>query len=187
MTNLFYIIDNIFLSNLFNANDINLIQSKNINIIIRLSEDHNNSIYDDSIIFYNFEIEDNFLYKKKIIEYSKLIYKIILDNPNKNILIHCNEGQSRSVSVIIYYLCMKYNYNYDQSYNYIKNIKSDIRPNNAFSFELKKLFDPIYINEYKHDSKLGHLEPIQYNIMNEYNDKFDEEQYKKDCLTLLLS
>lgn len=123
MNSIYHIKDNVYLSNLINAQDDNKIKNKKINIVIRLSEKDNQNIYNSSIEFYNFKIEDTHAYKKQIIELSKEIYFIITNNPSKNILIHCNEGQSRSVSIIIYYLCMKYNYNFDDAYNYIKNIK----------------------------------------------------------------
>lgn len=174
MNNIYHIKDNIYLSNLISAQDINNINSKNINIVIRLSENENEKIYNNLIQFYNFKIEDNHSYKKEIIDLCKDIYTIIINNPLSNILIHCNEGKSRSVSVIIYYLCTKYNYNYNYSYNFIKNIKYDIRINNAFSFELRKLFDQ--------DCKYyDHNNNIDYN-----NENFDhQEWYTNECMSLL--
>lgn len=185
MDKIFYIIDNIYLSNLYNASNINNILKNNINIVIRLSEDKNESPYDKNILFYNFELEDNLLYKKQIIEFSKEIYNIILNNENKNILIHCNEGQSRSVSAIIYYLCTKYKWEYFKAYDYIKNIKSDIRPNNSFIYELRKLFDSkLFIPEDKAINKIKLLDELKI-----YDNQilFDDEEYKNECLKMLLS
>ena len=136
---MYHIIDNIFLSNIQDAHNLGLIKSNNINMVIRLSEDSNTSIYPDNIEFYNFEIEDNCLYKKELIRFSETIQYIILANPNKNILIHCNEGQSRSVSVIIFYLMTIHKLSFDQSRDFIKKIKSDIRPNDAFESVLRNL------------------------------------------------
>ena len=186
---LFHVIDNIYLSNLINATNFDLVKSNNINIVIRLSEDNNKNIYDDSVIFYNFEIEDNLLYKDTIIEYSKNIYAIILDNPDKNILIHCNEGQSRSVSVIIYYLCKHHNFNFENAYNYIKNIKSDIRPCNAFIFELRKLFDPQYANKYNSNLTSIAVNSQSNDLTNfyDYINDVDEEKNKNYFINLLYS
>ena len=140
---MYHIIDNIFLSNLRDASNIGLINQNNIKIVIRLSEDINKSIYSNNIKFYNFEIEDNFLYKKKIIQFSIEIYDIINKNSNVNILIHCNEGQSRSVSVIIFYLMTKYKYDYNKCHSLIKDIKSDINPNASFITMLKLYYDTL--------------------------------------------
>lgn len=140
---MFHIIDNIFLSNLRDASNFELINKNKIEIVIRLSEDINKSIYSKNILFYNFEIEDNLLYKKEIIKFSMEIYEIINNNKDKNILIHCNEGQSRSVSVIIFYLMTKYKYNYGKCHSMIKDIKSDINPNMSFQQMLRMYHDTL--------------------------------------------
>jgi len=137
---MFHIIDNIYLSNLDDALTQQLIRQNNIYIVIRLSEDINRSPYSDVIEYYNFEIEDNCLYKKEIIEFSIKAYKIIENNKDKNILIHCNEGRSRSVSIIIFYLMTKYKYDYETSYRLIKKIKNDINPNISFQNALKNCY-----------------------------------------------
>lgn len=138
---MFSIIDNIYLSNLHNALDLNLIQANDIKIVIRLSEDDNKSIYPESIEFYNFELEDNCLFKGELLQYSKIIKDIVCRNKSKNILIHCNEGQSRSVSVIIYYLMTTYKIGFDLSLGLIKKIKPDVKPNPAFE-SILRAFEP---------------------------------------------
>jgi len=49
---------------------------------------------------------------------------------NGIVLVHCLEGKSRSVCVCIAYLCLKDNWDFDQAYNHIKNIRPiiDIYP-----------------------------------------------------------
>jgi protein-tyrosine phosphatase len=139
MYKIYKIIDGIYLSNLLSAHKLDLIKENNIKLVIRLSEDDNNkSPYDNTVQFVNVILEDWSIDRKKMIEISERIYKTI-NSYDGNILIHCNEGQSRSVSVIIYYLIKQYNYTYDKAFNYIKNIKSDIHINSAFVEELKKL------------------------------------------------
>ena len=93
----------------------------------------------NNIDYYNYVLEDNCLYANEIIQYSKEILNLIGLNSDKNILIHCNEGQSRSVSVIIYYLMKKHNYTFDDASEYIQNIKSDAKPNSVFQKKLHSL------------------------------------------------
>lgn len=134
---MYHIIDNIYQGKIHDAHNLNLIALNNIDIVVRLSEDRNDNIYGDRIQFYNFEIEDNALYKTELINYSKFIRGIIDNNRDRNILIHCNEGQSRSVSVIIFYLMTRHKLSYDESHSFIKSIKLDIRPNYAFERTLR--------------------------------------------------
>ncbi len=104
---IYNIIKNIYLSNLQSALNLQLIKDVNINIICRLSEDYNKSLYPSHIEFHNYELEDNSMYTYELLITFHNIVKIISTNKNKNILIHCNEGQSRSVSIIILYLKKK--------------------------------------------------------------------------------
>lgn len=193
---IYHIIDNIYLSDLNSAHNLTLLIINNIQIIIRLSEYENNSIYDSlrsNIDFYNFVLEDNMLFSKEIIDYSEKIYNIILNNKEKNILIHCNQGQSRSVSAIIYYICKEYNYNYENAYNLIKDIKRDIRPNNGFIFELRKLFNPEFKDKSNIDfdkeelKKIINGEILKNDIENNYIVDYLDEEYQEECLKLLLS
>ncbi len=135
-----HIIDNIYLSNLRDASDLQLIQKNNIKIVCRLSEDNNRSIYGPYVLFYNFEIEDNILYKKEIIEIAREITDIARSTKN-NVLIHCNEGQSRSPAVIIFYLIAMYECSYETAFEFVKAKKPDIKPNSAFVAALKAFSD----------------------------------------------
>ena len=130
-----HIIDNIYLSNLRDAENFTLIRENNIKIVCRLSEDHNVSIYGSLVLFYNFECEDNILSGDDMLTAAKTIFTMI-DQTEHNVLVHCNEGQSSSVSVIIYYMMIKHGYSFNESLEYIKSIKSDIKPNSAFKKKL---------------------------------------------------
>lgn len=61
-----------------------------------------------------------------------------LKQPSK-ILIHCFYGQSRSVSILCYYLMKKFNWNYDQTIAYIRQYRPVAEPNSGFVTYLKSL------------------------------------------------
>lgn len=143
---LYHIIDNIYLSNLRSALNLEDIQKEDITIIHRLSEDYNKNIYPNNIQFYNYQLEDNFLYTYELMKYGEQIISNIENNKNKKILIHCNEGRSRSVSVIIMYLILKKGYRYIDALQHIERIKSDINPNIGFK-RILKLYNNLYNNK----------------------------------------
>ena len=133
---MFHIIDNIYLSNLRDAHNYNLIHNNHIRTVCRLSEDDNRNIYGPNILFKNYEIEDNFLYKDELLDIAEDIVSTVvlpMQEKNANVLIHCNEGQSRSVSVIIYYMIAYRNFTYVDALAHIKSIKPDANPNSAFA------------------------------------------------------
>jgi predicted protein tyrosine phosphatase len=57
---------------------------------------------------------------------------------NKNILVHCMAGISRSVSIVTYYLMKKYHVCYDQAINIIKHKRTIANPNDSFKYQLQK-------------------------------------------------
>ena len=59
-------------------------------------------------------------------------------NSNKNILVHCMAGISRSVSLITYYLMKKYHVNYDKAICVIRSKRAIANPNDSFKSQLKK-------------------------------------------------
>lgn len=134
---LYHIIDNIYLSNLISAENFKLIEQHSIGVVCRLSEDRNKTIYGPNIKFHNYEVEDNIIAGNDMLLAASEICKII-DNSECNVLVHCNEGQSRSASVIIYYLITRYNKSYEEALQMLKNIKHDVRPNEVFEKKLRK-------------------------------------------------
>jgi len=135
---MYHIINNVYLSNLLDAENFSLIQTNDIKVVCRLSDDRNDSIYGTSVKFYNFECEDNIISANDMIKAAKIISSII-DKTDGNVLVHCNEGQSRSVSVIIYYMITRYGCSFDESLAFIKNIKTDVHPNSSFEKKLRTI------------------------------------------------
>lgn len=56
---------------------------------------------------------------------------------NKNVLIHCMAGISRSVSILTYFYMKKYSLNFNQSLQFIKNKRTIAKPNSSFEIQLK--------------------------------------------------
>ncbi|KAL7551602.1 hypothetical protein ACHAWF_014795 [Thalassiosira exigua] len=61
-----------------------------------------------------------------------------IDNKGGRCLVHCNAGQSRSASVVIYYLMTK-GHTLKHSFEYVKKRKPDIRPNYGFCSQLQAM------------------------------------------------
>lgn len=135
---------NIYLSNLVDANSVDKLKENDIKTIFRLGDlkcekmDHSTSIEVEV-----FELEDNTWYVLEMFEAAiKIIHHINTLTEGivgRNLLIHCNQGQSRSVTVICLLMMLNLNMTYTSSYDYIKKIKGDIRPNNRFILLMKQV------------------------------------------------
>lgn len=141
---------NIYLSNLEDANDVDKLKDNEIKTIFRLGDLKCEKLdFGNSIETHVFELEDNTWYVLEMFEAAiKIIHHInklseeeIGDeaNENVNVLIHCNMGQSRSVTVICLFMILNLNMSCDSSIDYIKKIKDDIRPNNRFILLMKQV------------------------------------------------
>lgn len=93
---------NIFLGDIDSVNK-NIIESNDIKIIINISNIKYPKL--SNIIYYNFDIDDN--KNENILQYFYETNCIIKNNPNTNILIHCANSVSRSVSLVLSYLLEK--------------------------------------------------------------------------------
>jgi protein tyrosine/serine phosphatase len=145
---------NIYLSNLEDASNLDKVKENDIKTIFRLGDLKCEKVdYGDSIVAEVFELEDNTWYVLEMFEAAtKIIHHIntlsredtgvegnIEENKGKNVLIHCNQGQSRSVTVICFLMMLNLNMTYTCSFDYIKKIKGDIRPNNRFILLMKQV------------------------------------------------
>lgn len=75
----------------------------------------------------------------EICKESNLFIKSSLKNNDGAVLVHCNAGVSRSVSVIIGYLMLELHYNFDDAYKLVKNVRPCCQPNIGFINQLKHL------------------------------------------------
>lgn len=57
---------------------------------------------------------------------------------NKNVLVHCMAGVSRSVSLVIYYIMKKYHVNYQEAYDLVKTRRHIANPNDSFKLQLER-------------------------------------------------
>lgn len=140
-----HIIDNLYLGSIedFNNNEF----MKNIDITIKLTNlseelDKLTNLSEESEFnkdnIYRVPLDD--FEEFPIHEYIDEALKYINYNQNKNILIQCKAGRSRSVTVLIAYLILYKKYSYKDALNLIKE-KRNIKINKGFEKYLKSL-DP---------------------------------------------
>jgi protein-tyrosine phosphatase len=58
---------------------------------------------------------------------------------NKNVIVHCAAGISRSPTLVIAYLMIKNNWTYNTAYKHVKNKRAIVKPNAGFVHQLKML------------------------------------------------
>jgi protein-tyrosine phosphatase len=131
-----HIIDNIYLGSAFNAASYyKLKEIYKINIIINVTNEISN-YYPEHFIYKNYNLYD--INEDSITNFLDESYNFIEQNKDKQILIHCFMGASRSASIVSYYIMKKYNKNLEDTLDYIVEKRNIVNINNTFAEELKK-------------------------------------------------
>ena len=129
----------------YSTNDDDILSEINIKVVISaLTEEE----YEDYMIgeqdFHNIEwhrlvVDDD--KDEKISQYFFEVHNIINKAlvENKNVIVHCAAGISRSSSLVIAYLMIENRWSYEEAYNYVRSKRSIINPNIGFVKQLKAL------------------------------------------------
>jgi len=135
-----YIVDNIYLGGIMGACNYEFFQNNDIKYVINISDNIPTFFRDREIDYLCIEKSDNGredLTRKELDN----AYNFIIDAQEKeqNVLIHCFAGQSRSVSIIIYYLNKRYGLTIDQAIDFIKERRKWINPSTKFIDNLTRI------------------------------------------------
>lgn len=130
-----HIYKNIYLGNANVAYTPEILKKYNIQAIVQALPISipNNGIDEYLVIPINDHPSENLL------SHIPSFFEFMKKNKNKNILIHCMAGISRSASLVIAWLMYKFNFNYETSHKYVLSKRSIINPNPGFVEQLKKL------------------------------------------------
>ena len=131
------ITDNIYLSGIHGAMDINQINKYNIVNIIHCTKNIPNYFENMGVVYTRISIDDTT--SQHIENYFDETFNIIENsvNNNMNILVHCHGGVSRSATILIAYFMRKNNWSYTISYDFIKSKRPIINPNSEFTIALQ--------------------------------------------------
>jgi protein-tyrosine phosphatase len=127
------IIDNIFLGSMNDASNTDVLVENKIEMLISLAD-----ICDvPDIECINYSIEDHS--DADIETIFGLVFNDIISNSDKNILVVCRRGISRSATIVIGYLIAHYRYSFDDAFMLVKSKRSIINPNFGFTLFLEGL------------------------------------------------
>ena len=137
-----HIIDSIYLGNAYNACNVTDLEQDNIGMIVNITEEIPN-YYPDKFDYYNIHTMDqNDHHVKEFINDSlEYIQNYQKNNPQKNILVHCFMGSSRSAAIVVAYYSLKYNKSIDESITFGKDKRWIVNINTTFIKDLKEWRD----------------------------------------------
>ena len=142
------IIPNLFLSSDSVARNYDILKLNNITHIVNITLNIKNYFTAQGILYMNLMLFDNDT--QNIIEHFEKAFDFIddaLEGKDNNVLVHCNQGVSRSASFIIGYLLRKGIYrNYEDAYEHVRKCRPIISPNENFVKQLRQYQNMLYDN-----------------------------------------
>ena len=150
------ITDNIYLGNIYDAQNIDKLTKLGIQKVLSLITDTQLLSYPKTIEHKLIKVSD--LPRENIIRYFGECLLFI--NDDKKILVHCFAGSSRSATIIIAYLMWKNQLDFQESSNILQKIRPSIYPNYGFVRQLK-MFEEL-LKQNKYDIKNINFENIKY-------------------------
>ncbi len=142
-----HILNSIYLGNAFNARDYYTLKENNIGLIINCTTDIQNYFENlDEFEYHRVSVKDSgdsHIYNY-LDDMADTINNYIVKNPDKNILIHCFMGSSRSATILIAYMMKYLNYTRRESINFLKEKRDLVNLNLNFFEDLKIYEDTLY-------------------------------------------
>ena len=132
-----YICDNIFLGDNIAASNETYLKENNIGAVVNCAKDLiSNYIEIKFLELYLYDLSIEIIIPK-----FEVAYKFIKEYSDNNILIHCLQGKSRSVSLVIFYLMKEKGWDYDTCIKFIKERRPSISPNIGYVDQLREYYD----------------------------------------------
>ena len=129
----------LFIGNADNSKNIEVLQNLKITHIINVTKNIGN--YSQNIEYLNILVDDD--ESENIVRHINTS-NIFINNAisqNGRILVHCNKGCSRSVSIVIGFLCTMFHLSVSDALDIIKKCRKNARPNSGFMTQLIQMFE----------------------------------------------
>jgi len=132
------ILPRLYLGNKVDSSSINLLRKARISHILNVTPDLPNA-FEDNFKYLRLAVQDN--WGGDLVSHFTEAYEFIDDaiKDDGYVLVHCLGGISRSSTIIIAYLMLKYDYSLNDAYDLVKSKKSNIAPNFNFMGQLLDL------------------------------------------------
>lgn len=134
------IVPRLYLGNKVDSSSINLLRKARISHILNVTPDLPNAFEESKDFKYlRLAVQDN--WGGDLVSHFSEAYEFIdgAIRGDGNVLVHCLGGISRSSTIIIAYLMLKYDYSLNDAYDMVKSKKSNIAPNFNFMGQLLDL------------------------------------------------
>ena len=131
-----HIIDNIYLGSAFNVSSVDTLNKYEIKRILNVTKEIP-CMFPEQFTYKSIQVKDT---RDSFLDaHLEDAYQFIIKSPEKQVIVHCYMGSSRSATIVLYYLMKKYNKTYEEALEFVRNKRSCVNLNKNFASELQKL------------------------------------------------
>ena len=125
----------LYLGTEWNASNYDSLQTDRVTHILNISSEVDN-FFPDTFKYLNIRVLD--VYETDLLKEFDRTNRFIQDarEQGTSCLVHCKMGVSRSASVVLAYLMKEFNWNYEQAFQFTKQKRNCINPNDSFKQQL---------------------------------------------------
>ena len=136
----------LYLSSYNAAKNKNLLESNKITYIINCAADFCDNYFEQEkkYTYLSFYIKDHVLENIECIFYECIKFIENVKEKGGRVLVHCIQGISRSVTIVMAYLIYKNKFTYDKAFNLVQNKREISSPNFGFSIQLQNFYMRLY-------------------------------------------
>jgi protein-tyrosine phosphatase len=143
--NMTVIIDDfLYLSSYKVAKNKEVVYENKITHIINAAADICQNHFESDIEYLSFNLKDHSIENIECLFYECINYIESVRSNGGRILVHCIQGISRSVSIVVAYLIYKNKMNYDQAFKFVESKRSIASPNLGFGIQLQLFYQRLY-------------------------------------------
>lgn len=126
----------LFLSGISVAQNLETLKRFNIRYILNCAGDYCQNKFKDNIKYKTYFIKDSKLENIECVFYESFQFIEHAIQKNENVLVHCVQGVSRSVTIVLAYLMLKLKITYVEAFERVKEIRGIASPNIGFIVQL---------------------------------------------------
>ena len=138
--------DLLYLSSYNATKNLELLEKNKITHIINCAADFCQNIFEKEkkFTYLSFYLKDHVLENVECIFYECIKFIESVKEKGGRILVHCIQGISRSVSIVIAYIIFSQKLTYDKAFNLVQSKREISSPNFGFSIQLQNFYSRLY-------------------------------------------
>ena len=179
----------LYLSSYNAAKNKDLLERNRITHIINCAQDYCENCFEkeSNIQYLSLYLKDHALENVECTFYECIEFIEMVKQKEGRVLVHCIQGISRSVSIVIAYLIYKNKMTYDQAFNFVQSKRTISCPNFGFSIQLQNFYLRLFEapEKYRFNPKIFavgsfQLEQSEKIVCRLMNENFFKERESKD-------